>query len=117
MANYIANGCWARVKPQTGIKKGAYVVATKYNDGDPGDHYCVGFYAGSYTHGSETRHLVVDSCGNLFRHNGFRRVKRVSSRRGNWLVANLALIDRMKDERSVWHWVRAPWKELNKVSP
>lgn len=95
------------------MKPGDYVVATKYRDGDPGDQFCIGFYDGSYDHcGIETRHLVVDSEGKQFRPNGFRRVAKVSARRGTWMVQHLSLIEGMMNRFSVWHWYRAPWREL-----
>ena len=94
------------------MKPGEYVVATKYSDGDPGDPFCIGFYWGYFNHYGTLRYLVVDNEGQQFRHNGFRRVQRVSSRRGAWMVLHLAHIERQKDQYSVWHWVRAPWKEL-----
>lgn len=91
--------------------RGAYVVATKYADGDPGDQWCVGFYYGT-DDGTWPRHYVVDGNGLTFRHNGFRRVERVGTARGCWLVKNIPMIQRHMDRRSVWHWVHAPWREL-----
>jgi hypothetical protein len=95
--------------------KGDYVVATKYADGDPGDHFCVGFYDSFYDHYGKARHVVVDSEGKPFRANGFRKARKVSSRRGTWMVRHLAHIESMKDRYSVWHWWRAPWAELDAV--
>ena len=96
---------------------GDYVVATKYADGDPGDHFCIGFYKEAYVHcGHETRYIVVDSEGKSFRANGFRRVQRIGSRRGTWMVEHFALIERLKDRFSVWHWVNAPWSELDQIA-
>lgn len=92
MPRYISNSCWGRVKP-IAVVKGTYVVATKYTDGDPGDQFCIGFYDGSYDHYGQTRYLVVDGEGKQFRHNGFRRIKRISARRGEWMVKNLAMIE------------------------
>lgn len=86
------------------IKEGDYVVATKYKDGDPLDQWCVGFYDDSFNSGAEVRHRVKDSSGNQFRHNGFRRVKKLSHKRGKFLVSNQELID--NHGRSVWYWVR-----------
>jgi len=97
----------------TAPKKGDYVVATKYADGDPGDQFCIGFYDGGYDHYGQTRHLVVDSHGKNFRHNGFRRVARVGAKRGTWMVQNIAHIERMMNRFSVWHWWKAPWRELS----
>lgn len=93
-------------------KIGDYVVATKYADGDPGDQFCIGFYNGSYDHYGQTRHLVIDGEGKNFRHNGFRRVSPIGSERGSWMVGHLTLIERMRHRFSVWHWFRAPWREL-----
>lgn len=91
-------------------------MATKYADGDPGDQFCIGFYEGSYDHFGQTRHLVVDNSGKSFRANGFRRVAKVSSRRGTWMVQHLAHIEALKDRFSVWHWIKAPWRELDQIS-
>lgn len=95
------------------LKKGDYVVATKYADGDPGDHFCIGFYDGKYEHFGMVRHRVVDSEGKQFRANGFRRVAKVGAKRGTWMVQNTAMIEAERDRFSVWHWYRAPWSELN----
>lgn len=95
----------------TDIATGEYVVATKYADGDPGDHFCVGFYAGNYDHFGQMRHLVIDSNGAQFRANGFRRCEPVSSDRGTWIVDHMPVIERYRDAYSVWDWVHAPWGE------
>lgn len=102
-------------RSRTSVKKGDYVVATKYPDGDPGDPFCIGFYNGSYDHYGTTRHLVVDGNGQNFRHNGFRRVERVGSKRGAWIVRHLCLIEALKDRFSIWHWWRAPWRKLDDI--
>jgi len=52
--------------------KGDYVLATKYSDGDPLDHWAVGFYDGTTEH-MRPRHHVIDGDGQRFRVNGFRR--------------------------------------------
>lgn len=91
------------------MNEGDYVVATKYRDGDPGDHFCVGFYAGPYDHYGETRHLVVDQNGNQFRANGFRRCESISFDRGKHIVSHMPLIERYRNSYSVWDWVNAPW--------
>lgn len=95
-----------------GIKKGDYVLASKYRDGDPGDQFCVGFYDSSFGDGTGTRHLVLDSEGKQFRRNGFRRVARIGNERGKWIVQHLTLIEKMGGRYSVWHWFRVPWSEL-----
>jgi len=86
------------------LQKGDYVLATKYVDGDPQDHWAVGFYESLTAH-EPPRHNIVDSNGKLFRGNGFRRVKKISAERGEWLLQNAKLIE--SSGRSVWWWVRA----------
>lgn len=100
-------------KPSIGLKKGDYVLATKYSDGDPGDHFVVGFYDSILPKVGGDRHMVVDSEGKQFRGNGFRRVAKISARRGEWIIRHLKLIEDARDRFSVWHWFRAPWTELN----
>lgn len=104
-------GPW-EAKSHPVLAVGTYVVATKYADGDPGDHFCVGYYKETYDHYGQSRHIVVDAEGKSFRANGFRRVARVSSARGTWMVEHFRLIERLMDRYSVWHWYRAPWIEL-----
>lgn len=76
------------------VEKGDYVLGTKYRDGDPYDGYAVGFYDGCFDHFGQTRHLVVDGEGKQFRANGFRRVERISSQLGEWIVTNQRAIER-----------------------
>lgn len=73
---------------------GDYVLATKYTDGDPQDHWCVGFYAGiTAPHYDPPRFDVVDNDGIRFRGNGFRKVKKISQQRGSWLLKNKEKIE------------------------
>ena len=67
---------------------GDYVLATKYTDGDPGDPWAVGIYAGSYTPGDGMleRHLVNNSAGECIRPNGYRRVACIRKDVGAWLL-------------------------------
>lgn len=83
------------------LKKGDYVLATKYVDGDPCDHFCVGFYDSVLPKAGSNRHNIVDGNGNLFRHNGFRRVEIITRGEGEKL---LALFPEIGDKpgRSVW---------------
>jgi hypothetical protein len=108
---YLREAWYAPTPP--GIKKGDYVLASKYRDGDPEDQFCIGFYDGSFGDGTGTRHLVVDSQGKQFRRNGFRRVARSGTERGKWMVKHIKLIEEYRDRFSVWHWWRASWKELS----
>lgn len=65
---------------------GDYVLATKYNDGEPGDNWALGFYDCE----RDGRHYVKDSQGHQIRGNGFRRVARVRIDVGNWLLRTAA---------------------------
>lgn len=94
------------------LPDGAYCLATKYHDGDPGDHYCVGFYAGYHNHFGQIRHFVVDHEKKHFRANGFRRVELITSQEGKWLIEHFAEFEPMwvgNDEqlygKSVWDWL------------
>ena len=69
------------------MKNGDYVLATKYSDGDPKDQWCVGFWAGLTNH-NPPRHNVVDKNGQLFRSNGFQRVKKISQSVGEYILNN-----------------------------
>lgn len=101
------------------LKNGDYVLATKYSDGSPYDHWAIGFYDGLLRIGpekaDETRHMVVDSEGMPFRRNGFRRVKRINAKRGGAML-------RLKDSidisgHSLWWWCRKPLDWLDKKEP
>jgi hypothetical protein len=70
---------------------GDYVLATKYSDGDPGDAWGVGYYDGM-KYGD--RHMVKDSTGAQIRLNGFRRVAKITSEYGNWLMLNAAMLEK-----------------------
>lgn len=65
---------------------GDYVLATKYSDGDPGDSWALGFYAGQMPEYTPPRHDVVDSDGKSIRGNGYRRVARIRNDVGAWLL-------------------------------
>lgn len=65
---------------------GDYVLATKYSDGDPGDNWALGFYAGRMIEYTPPRHAVVDSQGRSLRNNGFRKVARIRKDVGRWLI-------------------------------
>ena len=62
---------------------GDYVLATKWHDGDPGDHWAVGFYS-EYKKG---RHYIVDNEGKQLRNSGFRRVGPIDAEVGRWLLS------------------------------
>jgi len=91
---------------------GDYVLATKYGDGDPQDHWCVGFYAGLTNPGKydPPRYDVVDGEGNNFRGNGFRRIKKITPERGAWMLKHAKDIELSR--RSVWHFARCSMNPL-----
>lgn len=88
------------------LQEGDYVLASKWDDGDPKDHWAVGFYVGMTWHG---RYKIADSEGNLFRGNGFRRAAKIAPKRGHWILENKESIE--KGWRSVWWWKRAKMSE------
>lgn len=77
---------------------GDYVLATKYSDGDPCDHFFVGFVSGRTSHG---RWHVVGGDGCLARGNGFRRVEKITPSEGRALVGLMPVIGDVPG-RSVW---------------
>ena len=94
------------------MKKGDYVLATKYNDGDPGDHYAVGWFESRLA----DRYIVVDSTGKPFRANGFRKCQKITDAEGRWLVEHFpdmvpleleeldSGMEKLRGE-SVWDWL------------
>jgi hypothetical protein len=86
------------VMKKSPLKKNDYVLATKYRDGDPGDHFVVGFLKGMLG----DRYLVADGSGNLFRANGFRRCEKISGDIGYLIVKNGKLLEQSCS--SIWWW-------------
>lgn len=80
-------------------RKGDYVLATKWSDGNPGDHWCVGFYDRSDASDRppatriDPRHYVVDNAGRQFRANGFRRAEKITRAEGDFILARKDMID------------------------
>ncbi len=94
------------------IKIGDYVLATKYNDGDPHDHFVIGYYNGiTASHYDPPRYDVIDNNGQNFRGNGFRRIKKISKRRGDWMIERFPIIE--NSGRSVWWWARQKMGDSN----
>ena len=79
------------------MEKGDYVIATKFDDGDIHDHWCVGIYDHLMDQYDPPRHHIVDGCGNPFRNNGFRRCEKIESAVGEKLVEMMPLIDTYSD--------------------
>lgn len=80
------------------LEVGDYVLATKWDDGSPCDHFCVGFLSGYTWH---NRYDIVDNNGKLFRGNGFRRAERITAEEGNALLRIFPEIAN-KPGRSLW---------------
>ncbi len=98
------------------VKKGDYVLATKYEDGCSKDHFCIGFFNGMLIdkYGKETeRYMIVDSNNKNFRANGFRRIGKISTEIGKILVDNIDIIEQASC--SVWYWRYHPNK-LKKIA-
>lgn len=90
------------------LKPGDYVLATKYFDGDPGDHFAVGLLDRIEISINGTRYFIIDSNGNQFRANGFARCEKIQKARGKWLVDRFNEIER--SSQSVWWWKKQPMK-------
>lgn len=77
---------------------GSYVLGTKYDDGDPGDAWGVGYYLESFRiePGGKQRHRVIDGDGNyLYGPKGFAVVRAgLQSDAGRWLVENADALQR-----------------------
>jgi hypothetical protein len=93
---------------QAPLAIGAYVLATKYEDGDPGDQWSVGFFSGMQI----DRYMVNDGDGRPYRGNGFRRCEVITKAQGDFMAANAKLIDASiyiagNDRRSIWdYWLK-----------
>lgn len=94
------------------LSQGDYVLATKWNDGDPQDHWCVGFYHGMTGHESP-RYDVVDTDGNLFRGNGFRRAEKITQREGLYLLNAREKIQ--WSGISLWSWLKTAKSVISDV--
>jgi hypothetical protein len=108
------------------MQKGDYVLATKWSDADPGDHWCVGHYD-ELKYGD--RHMVVDNDGKQFRANGFRHVYPITDAEGRWMIEHIPEIDKTMfwtDERddgtefrrgtSVLEWLERARAEIRSTS-
>ncbi|MEN6379130.1 MAG: hypothetical protein ABFD15_06085 [Methanofastidiosum sp.] len=94
------------------LTPGDYVLATKYSDGDPKDHFAIGFFSEILKYKSGDRYIVIDSEGKEFRRNGFRRCEKISQRIGKILIDNICIIE--QGCASVWYW-RHHAKQLEKI--
>lgn len=91
------------------FKKGDYVAATKWEDGDLGEQYCVGCYDRPILGGE--RHMVTDNDGSQFRANGFRRVQHITHEQGVYIIEQFNKVPACgipyADEFSFWDIVDA----------
>ncbi len=81
---------------------GEYVLATKYDDGDPCDHFFVGFVSG-YTEHDPKRYLIVDDAGVNQRGNGFRRAEKITGDEGCQLLELIPEIGDTPGQSLWWH--------------
>lgn len=89
------------------LEPGDYVLATKYEDGDAGDHWVVGFFGGEmerYRDNHGTRYDILDEHGRSQRGNGFRRVRGISFEAGDFICRNKGWI--RHSGLSLWHFER-----------
>ena len=94
------------------IPTGTYVLATKYSDGDPRDHWVIGFY--DRLEGG--RHYVLDGDGKQMRGNGFRRVQPIESEVGAWLLGKMREAE--KGDAGVWdYWLPAALEATKATTP
>lgn len=91
------------------IVKGDYVLASVWADGDSRDPWCVGFYEKTLHMGFSDRHIIVDAQGKPFRASGYRRMKRITTARGQWLLDHAEEIE--DSGRLVWDFLRVAMQQ------
>ena len=72
-------------------KIGDYVLATRWSDGDPGDPWAVGIYAGTHSLNKPLRHMVNNADGTTIRPNGFSKCHPIRKDVGRWLLTVAAV--------------------------
>ncbi len=93
----------ARGPSEPAIKAGDYVIASKYQDGDPCDGFAVGFVERITDAG---RVIVVNDRGEPFRAGGYRRAKCITRDEGRALVELSDVISDKPGESVWWHLAR-----------
>ena len=93
------------------LKQGDYVLATKWNDGDPHDHWYVGFLRDKTDHG---RYNIVDNDGKLQRGNGFRKAQRITADVGKFILDHMDEIQ--YGNKSLWWWKRYAKEQVSTKS-
>lgn len=80
------------------MPKGSYVLGTKYDDGDPGDAWGVGYYLESFQMSPDepVRHRVIGNDGAyLYGPKGFEVIRAgLRPDVGRWLVENAAALEK-----------------------
>jgi len=98
------------------IAIGDYVLATKYNDGDPKDGWAIGWVGSITNHFNSIRYIIVDATGTVIgRANGFRRAKRISWEKGAWIVNHATAIEKWYSY-SMWTMYRTSMENLAKLN-
>lgn len=88
---------------------GDYVLATKWSDGDPCDHFYVGFVSGVTHHG---KFLIVDNDGNNQRGNGFIRAEKITEDEGRILCELIPEIGDRPGNSLWWHLAQIRGEQL-----
>ena len=104
----------AQRKALTCSDAGAYVLATKWSDGDPRDGFAVGLLTHVYFPEHQCRYVVSFQQGQHLVVHCFRRCERISRRVGCAIVAAMPYISDCSG-RSVWYW-RRHIKELQNIT-
>lgn len=85
---------------------GDYVLGTRWSDGDPGDPWAVGFLTTIHCTPIGQRFVVAHADGTPIRAGGFLYVRRISFKRGAWLLENSDAIE--QSGRHLGYWLRYP---------
>lgn len=83
------------------IKKGDYVLATKWQDGHSQDHWFVGLFVEK----EGDRFIVSDIEGNCARASGFRRCQKIHPAVGKYLVDNSQKLSAIR--LNLWEYVES----------
>lgn len=75
----------------------------RWSDGDVKDPWCVGYYTGV---GQGGYHLVSYLRAGSWRDRNYNRITKVSKKRGEWILSNMALIE--QNNKTIYWWLRQP---------
>jgi hypothetical protein len=94
-AEAIINGLNNQRREQAAVCEiGDYCLATKYSDGDPSDHFAVGFLQAIRDYGQGPRYILVDENEEPFRATGFRWCRKITTEQGRWVIENADHIEK-----------------------